>query len=227
MSIAEITSVFLLSVSHRALSVRFLSKLFTPLFSTNWRNSQISPVLFIPLSLAPLCYLSTLIFPGVANFDPLCTPYIVLENHIQMSLSDLALVSQIHGSTGYSISLPDVLHLSAFPLNSLLLNLLTSLITLTVVPATGLSLTTPDQFSALCSGPASRTARAPLACECQLARVACCGMASHSPCVYIQNAGAQQTLNKPVSGWTQGSLNGSSKKSPLRPQLSKSSHSIL
>ena len=204
--------------------------MFTPLFSTNWRNSRISPVLFIPLLLAPLCYLSTktLLFSGVANFDPLRTPYILLGNHIQMSLSDLALVSQIHGSTGCSISLPGCLAFISFsskqPLPSEPLNLANHP---TAIPATGLSLTTPDQFSNLCSGPASCVAWAPLACECQFARVSCCGMTSHNTCVYIHNAGTQQTLNKLVNGWIQGSLNGSSTKSSLRPQLSKSSHSIL
>ena len=80
-----------------------------------------------------------------------------------------------------------VSHLSVFPLNNLfLLNLLTSLITPTAIPATGLSLTTPDQFSNLCSGPASCVAWAPLACESQFARVSCCGMTSHNTCVYIQ-----------------------------------------
>ena len=100
-----------------------------------------------------------------------------------------------------------VLHLSAFPLNNLfLLNLLTLLITPTVIPATGLSLTTPDQFSNLCSGPVSCIAWAPLACECQFARVTCCGMTSHNTCVYIHNAGTQQTLNTLVNGWMDSGL---------------------
>ena len=121
-----------------------------------------------------------------------------------------------------------VLHLSAFLLNNLfLLNLLTWLITPTVIPATGLSFMTPDEFSDRCSGPASCIAQAPLACECQFACVTCCGMTSHNTCVCTHNAGTQQTFNKLVNGWIRGSLNGSSTKSSLRPQLSKSSHSIL